>query len=74
MYIPKAVGSTTLEFRGDWKTWGLWGLTLISTLLALVYLFFAKPINFVFSKIARKLKIALEKKFDRKLKNWIEDE
>lgn len=74
MYVPQAQGDVTLEFKGNRTTWGLYYLTVISTVASVIYLVLAKPINLVLSRLFQKLRNVWSSKLNKKIKKWVDEE
>ncbi len=75
MYVPvKSEGEITLEFKGNQTTWGLFWLTIVSLATSIIYLFLAKPVNYLSSIVFARLRKILLIKLNKKIKGWIEEE
>ena len=75
MYVPvQSEGKVTLEFKGNQTTWGLFWITIVSLATSIIYLFLAKPFNYLASIVFARLRKILLLKLNKRIKGWIEEE
>ncbi|MBI2327832.1 hypothetical protein HYU92_05945 [Candidatus Curtissbacteria bacterium] len=75
MYIPTGSASTImLEFRGNFLTWGLYYLAIISLAASLIYLLFSKPINFILLLGLSKLRKFWQSSLHKKISKLLDEE